>query len=488
MINTPKRNKNQCQLIAYPDSLGTSIRQLHYVMNRYFPGCFGGVHILPFFPSSGDRGFAPMTYEEVDEKFGNWADVEKLGEDYDVMIDFMINHISRQSEYFKDFQVNGNSSEYADLFIRLNKLETSGQSLEEDLRKVYTRKPRPPYLDVEHPDGSFQKVWCTFDYEQIDLNLGTEIGRTFVRDIIIGLCRRNIKYLRVDAFGYTIKKLGTNCFFVEPETSNLLKEIADIASSFNVDILPEIHEHHSIQLKLASMGYRVYDFALPMLCFNALYSGKNKNLVNWLKICPRRQFTTLDTHDGLPVVDVVDLMSDEEIEETKNYLYERGANLNIRYSTDPAYGNLDIYQINCTYYSALGNNDQSYLLARAIQFFTPGIPQIYYVGLLAGENDIKLVESTKNGRDINRHFYPISEIESEVKRPVVQKLLKLIRFRNNYEVFDGEFIVESCPENELHLTWRDAKLEARLKANLETHEFTITYLDLGSSEVRVLEL
>lgn len=125
--------------------------------------------------------------------------------------------------------------------------------------------------------------------------------------------------------------------------------------------------------------YYVYDYALPMLVLYSLYSGESKRLADWLRICPRKQFTTLDTHDGIGVIDVQDLLSTEEINYTTEKLYEVGANVKKIYNSE-AYNNLDIYQINCTYYSALGDNDRAYLLARAIQFFTPGIPQIYYVG------------------------------------------------------------------------------------------------------------
>lgn len=52
------------------------------------------------------------------------------------------------------------------------------------------------------------------------------------------------------------------------------------------------------------------------------------------------------------------------------------------------------HQYNCTYYSALGGNPRHYLLARAIQFFTPGIPMVYYVGLFAGLNDYDVSLST----------------------------------------------------------------------------------------------
>lgn len=114
------------------------------------------------------------------------------------------------------------------------------------------------------------------------------------------------------------------------------------------------------------------------------------------------------------MVDVKDLLTDEETKVTREALYAQGANVKTE-----DYNNLDIYKINCTYYSVLGNDGQAYLLARVLQCFAQGIPQIYYVGLLAGENDIELLESTKEGRNINRHYYDLEEIEREVQRPVV---------------------------------------------------------------------
>ena len=135
-----------------------------------------------------------------------------------------------------------------------------------------------------------------------------------------------------------------------------------------------------------------------------------------------------------------DLLPDEEIDRTKEDIFKYGANVKKIYNT-AAYNNLDIYQVNCTYYSALGENDTDYLIARAVQFFAPGTPQVYYVGMLAGKNDIKLLEETKEGRNINRHYYSEEEIAQEVRRPVVEKLLELMRFRNTHPAFNGDFSV-----------------------------------------------
>lgn len=230
-------------------------------------------------------------------------------------------------------------------------------------------------------------------------------------------------------------------------------------------------------MKIADHDYYVYDFALPMITLFSLYSGKSNRLAHWLKMSPMKQFTTLDTHDGIGVVDAKDLLTDEELNYTSEELYKVGANVKKIYSS-ASYNNLDIYQINSTYYSALGDNDRSYLLARAIQCFAPGIPQIYYVGLLAGKNDIELLENTKEGRNINRHYYSLSEIDEEVKRPVVKSLFDLLRFRNTTSAFDlaGEILVETPSEETIIITRKDSQENrAVLTANLQTKDFEVKH-------------
>uniref|UniRef100_A0A7V3YFM5 Sucrose phosphorylase n=1 Tax=Candidatus Caldatribacterium californiense TaxID=1454726 RepID=A0A7V3YFM5_9BACT len=475
---------NKIMLITYADSMGRNLKELKYLLEKHFRDAIGGLHILPFFPSSADRGFAPITYEKVDEAFGTWDDIEALREDFYLMFDFMINHISRQSIFFQDFLARKDKSPYATMFIRYRDIWPCGEPTVQELDMIYKRKPRPPYVTVEFADGTTEKIWCTFSDEQIDLNVTSEVTRAFIKKTLEYLAKKGASLIRLDAVAYTIKKRGTNCFFVEPEIWELLEFCREVLAPYGVEILPEVHEHYSFQLKLAERGYWVYDFALPMLVLHTLYSGSTTRLVDWLRICPRKQFTTLDTHDGIGVVDVKDLLTDEEIEKTKEYLYSRGANVKRIYSTT-AYNNLDIYQINCTYYSALGNNDDAYLLARAIQFFAPGIPQVYYVGLLAGENDIELVEKTKQGRDINRHYYTVEEVEENLRRPVVQKLLQLMRFRNTYPAFSGDFLVqETNGKHLLVLRWKKDEYETTLEANVQTFNFTVTYSDpsRGSKE------
>jgi len=465
--------ENKIMLITYADSMGKNINELHSILKKYYSKEIGGVHILPFFPSSADRGFAPICYDKVDDTFGTFEDIEKLGEGYYLMFDFMVNHISSQSEYFQDYLKNKEKSEYKDFFINYKDFWENGEPTQEQVDLIYKRKPRAPYIEAKFADGSCEKVWCTFCEQQIDLDVSKEKTRAFIKETLENMCRHGAAVIRLDAFAYAIKKADTSCFFIEPDIWDLLYDIENIVKQNGGEILPEIHEHYTIPMKIADKGFWIYDFALPVLVLHALYNHTGKYLKNWLEKCPMKQFTTLDTHDGIGIVDVKDLLPNEEIEKVKEQMYCQGANVKKIYSSE-AYNNLDIYQVNTTYYSALGNNDDAYLLARAIQFFAPGIPQVYYVGLLAGTNDIALMERTKNGRDINRHYYTMDDVKNEQERDVVKKLKELMQLRNTHPAFnlDGEIFIETNDENLVIVrSYGDDKIT--LQANLSNYSFKI---------------
>lgn len=467
---------NKVMLITYPDSLGKNIEELRDVLKNDLKGAVGGIHLLPFFPSTGDRGFAPTDYTKVDPKFGDWSDVEKLGQEYYLMFDFMINHISRHSKYYEDFQQKKDKSKYADLFLSWDKFWPKGRPTKADVDLIYKRKDKAPYQEITFADGSKEKLWNTFGPEQIDLDVRKKVTQEFIKQTLNQLIEHGADIIRLDAFAYAVKKLDTNDFFVEPEIWDLLAQVRDDIAAKGAMILPEIHEHYSMPFKIAKHGYFIYDFALPMVTLYSLYSGKSERLAHWLKMCPMKQFTTLDTHDGIGVVDARDILTPEEVKYTSQELYKVGANVKKKYSS-AEYHNLDIYQINTTFYSALGDDDKKYFMARLLQVFAPGIPQIYYVGMLAGKNDIKLLEETKEGRNINRHYYTREEVAEEVKRPVVVSLLKLFTFRNTEAAFDleGNIEVETPSENEIRIVRmnKDQTHKAELKANLKTLDYQV---------------
>ena len=173
-LNLPGRP----QLLTYPDSLGGSIRAIGNLLRGPLDGVFSGVHILPPFPSSGDRGFAPLTYREIDPAFGTWADIDQLARDHDVVLDLMINHISRQSAEFRDFERHGRRSRYADLFITLDKIWPSADPPKEDVSRIFLRKPQDPFSTVTVEDTrQKERIWTTFGSEQIDIDVNTTAAR-----------------------------------------------------------------------------------------------------------------------------------------------------------------------------------------------------------------------------------------------------------------------------------------------------------------------
>lgn len=476
--------KNKVQLITYPDSLGGDLKALNQVLTHYFEDIFeGGIHILPPFPSSGDRGFAPLTYLEIEPSFGTWEDIRAIGEKFDVLLDLMVNHISKQSAYFQDFLKKGRNSEFADLFITLEKIWANGNPVQKDVDKMFLRRTEPFSTFAIEETGIQEKVWTTFGKqvpsEQIDLDIHSELTKKLLTGFMVNFSKQNVKIVRLDAVGYIIKKPGTSCFFVEPEIYKFLDWITELAHSLGIELLPEVHSHYSIQNKLAEKGHWIYDFILPYYILETLINKSANRLNEYLKIRPHKQFTMLDCHDGMPVKpDLDELVSPDDARKIVDVCLERGSNLSLIFSDKhKSADGFDVHQIRCSYYSALNGNDDAYLAARAIQFFTPGIPQVYYVGMLAGENDAENVLKTGEGREINRHNYSLNEIDNAVQKPVVQRLMKLIRFRNRYPAFNGTFHVSETKADRILMSWEKDDSRCILHINLKTYQIFIAYLD-----------
>lgn len=474
--------KNEIMLITYADCMGRNLKDLKHVLAKYLEGAVGGIHILPFFPSSADRGFSPTTYREVDPAFGTWEDILDLGDKYYLMYDYMINHMSDESGIYKNFLQYKDQSPYRDFFIRYKDFWENGEPTAEEMDKIYVRKDHP-YILARFADGTEEKLWSTFSDQQIDINCQRSgAAKQFMRETLAFLAGHGAAIIRLDAFAYATKRPGTNCFFVEPDVWELIGECREAVKESGVEVLPEIHEHYFIQKKLEEKGYYTYDFQLPMLLLNALFFGRTMYLKNWLSICPRRQFTTLDTHDGIGVVDVRYLMPDEEVLETKRRVFELNPGITevyIKAKKAINFEKFDTYQINCTYYSALGASDRKYLIARAVQFFAPGIPQVYYVGLFAGENDFDLFRATGAHRDINRHYYTLEEIGAEFDRPVVQCLNRLMKLRNSHPAFGGTFSLPDCGEHSLAMRWEKGPEYAKLYVDFTAFTWEIRYTEDG---------
>jgi sucrose phosphorylase len=475
--------KSRVQLIAYVDRLGGTFAGLRELLAGPFAGLFGGVHVLPFFEriDGADAGFDPIDHTRVDARLGTWGDVAALARETELMADVIVNHISSRSPQFLDFAERGARSPFAGLFLTLDGVFPNGAT-ERDLLAIYRPRPGLPFTTLTLEGGTRRIFWTTFTSEQIDIDVTHPTGSEYLEDILSTFGAHGIKMIRLDAIGYAIKKAGESCFMLR-ETFEFIAALAARARRHGLEVLVEVHSHYEQQIEIARHVDWVYDFALPPLVLHALSRGTARALKRWIALRPRNALTVLDTHDGIGVIDIAaehggagrpGLVADEELERLVEDIHVRSRGESAR-ATGAAASNLDLYQVNCTFYDALGRDDRKYLLARAIQFFLPGVPQVYYVGLLAGTNDMALLERTGVGRDINRHRYTRAEIDEALTRPCVQRLFELIRLRNEHPAFSGTFEVGETADDTLELTWRLGGQVARLTANVATCEYRLEH-------------
>ncbi len=476
--------KNQVQLITYADRLGASdIKALHRLLAGPLAGLFGGVHILPFYyPIHGaDAGFDPIDHTQVDPCLGSWADIKELGEDMDLMADLIVNHVSCLSPQFLDYSEKGDASIYKDLFLTMGSIFPNGAT-EADLLTIYRPRPGLPFSYATLKNQEKRLLWTTFSGQQVDINLALPRGMDYLQSVLETLRANSVRMVRLDAVGHAIKKAGTSCFMV-PETFALIRELTQRAAALHMEVLVEIHSHFRKQIEIARQVDRVYDFALPPLVLHAIFNHTACYLKQWLEISPRNAITVLDTHDGIGVIDIgadkthpedrPGLVPAWELDDLVERIHAN-SNGQSRQATGAAASNLDLYQVNCTFYDALGRKDRDYLLARAVQFFAPGVPQVYYVGLLAGENDMGLLARSGIGRDINRHFFTADEVERATERPVVQSLFELIRFRNSHPAFNGSFSMPETADSSIALRWDNQGDWAMLEVDFAAASYSLS--------------
>lgn len=473
--------KNQVQLITYVDRLGKgNFATLKKVLRDQLNNLLGGVHLLPFYtPIDGsDAGFDPNDHTQVDGRLGQWADVTDLSKDHDLVADLIVNHVGVDSPQFQDVLEKGEASPFYDLFLRFGSVFPSGAT-EEQLTEIYRPRPGIPFTTYRLKDGSQKMFWTTFTATQLDIDVYSNAGQNYLVRILDQFQEAGIKLIRLDAVGYSIKKAGTRCFMT-PETFEFIDHLSEKCRSRGMEVLVEIHSYYRTQIEIARHVDRVYDFALPPLVLYTLFSADVEPLHRWLEIAPRNCINVLDTHDGIGVIDVgpdgdkPGLLDEMQIDHLVETIHARTGG-DSQHATGAAARNVDLYQVNSTYYDALGRDDLEYLIARALQFFAPGVPQVYYVGLLAGENDMELLGTTLVGRDINRHYYDEADIERQLQRPVVQGLFKLIRFRNSNDAFNGDFYLEKPNQHQLSLAWKHGKSTAKLFVDVKAKDFSIAW-------------
>ncbi len=499
--------KNKVQLIAYAerlsgDSSAGDLKALTRVLEGPLANVFGSVHLLPFYDSihGADAGFDPKDHLNIDPTLGAWSDVARLAQTHDVMADVIVNHMSAQSPQFMDVRARGDASPYSGLFLTQEKIFPNGATPAQ-LQAIYRPRPTPAFTPYTFADGRTHLMWTTFTDQQIDIDVTHPAGVQYLRDILTTLAQNGVRMIRLDAVGYAIKIPGSSCFML-PQTYEFIAQLSVDARAHGIEVLVEVHSYYATQIEIAAKVDCVYDFALPPLLLHAFHFGTAKPLKHWIDIRPCNAVTVLDTHDGIGIIDIgadksdrlgkPGLVPDHELDALVEAIH-RASNNQSRQATGAAASNLDLYQVNCTYFDALGGDATKYLLCRAVQFFLPGVPQVYYVGLLAGHNDMALLTRSGVGRDINRHYYTEYEIAQELQRPVVQRLIDLIKLRNSHAAFQGVFALLSFTEQTITMEWRLGADFSQLEVNFKSANGQLRYSDaqqmvtLDFVQERVLE-
>ena len=496
---TPKANIRP-MLNVYPDSLGGTLHDVAALLGRdEVRGAFSSLYVLPsLFHSDLDRGFSVIDFE-LEQSLATEDDLAALRAlGVDLKLDFVLNHLSVQSPQFQDLVQNGENSEYRDFFIDWNEFWAGhGEMTPEGyiqpdpalIRDMFFRKPGLPILMVGFPDGREVPYWNTFYQSvtmdengrrrylgQMDLNIRSGRVQAFYHDTLRRLAAYGAGIVRLDAFAYAAKAVGARNFFNEPETWELLQSLRETADAENLELLPEIHASYreARHEQIAQRGYMTYDFFLPGLVIDALESGDGRRLAAWATELQEKGIRTvnmLGCHDGIPLLDLVGILPEERIQALIDLVVSRGGFVKNLHGQKNVY-----YQVNATFYSALGEDDKKMLLARAIQLFMPGKPQVWYLDLFAGKNDHAAVARAGEGghKEINRTNLAAADIEAGLQKEVVQKQVELLRLRNSCRAFDWNAEVTAEAEGDtLTIRWEYEGHEAVLKANLKTFDFSV---------------
>jgi sucrose phosphorylase len=454
--------RDQVQLIAYADRLGGSLRGLRDVLDGPLQEAFGGVHVLPFYrPFDGaDAGFDPDDHLSVDPRLGTWDDLAALARSHDVTADLIVNHVSDRSAAFRAGEPG--------MFLTYDTIFPHGATADDLLRIV---RPRPglPFTRGVLGDRT-RLLWTTFTPHQIDLDVRHPAARAYLSSVLRRLAECGVSLVRLDAVGYTVKTAGTSCFLT-PETFAFVDDLTAEAHGLGLEVLAEVHAHHRHALATAVHVDRVYDFTLSPVVLHAVFTGDAAPLRRWLAVRPSNTVTVLDTHDGLGMIDAGPgqthdgLLSTAQIEALVARIGGNSGGASVA-SRVPG----GVYQVSSTLYDAVGRDDRAFLLARALQLFVPGMPQVYYVGLLAGRN----AAFTGDAREINRRRYTAAEVDEAVRQPVVGRLLQLIRLRRTHPAFAGEFSLPDAPDGHLVLAWRHGDATAELRVDLERSSWRVS--------------
>ncbi|MGR3766384.1 sugar phosphorylase [Rossellomorea sp. NS-SX7] len=483
-------DEKDIMVITYGDSIKEDgkapLKSLKEFLTEHTEGKINSVHVLPFYPYSSDDGFSVIDYLKVNPDLGEWEDIHDLAEEFDIMFDAVINHISSQSDWFKEYK-SGNPA-YEHFFV------------EADPNEDYSTITRPralPLLTKVETNRGEKYVWTTFSDDQIDLNYENEGLLLSILDILAEYVEHGARYLRLDAIGFMWKKLGTTSIHLE-ETHRLVQIMRDVLEIIapGTIIITETNVPHKDNISYFGNGHNeahlVYQFPLPPLTLQAFQTEDATHLSNW---AGNLESTTEDTtffnflasHDGVGVRPVEGILSQEEVQAMVEKVKERGGYVSYKDNGD---GTQSPYELNINYLDALsipGESDEKkasrFLAAQSILLSMMGVPGIYIHSLLGSRNDHEGVKETGRYRSINRKKLNRSELEEEVLKEGSLRNLIFTDYKHSISVRTEEKAFHPNATQEVFFT--DKRVLSMKRSNVQDNSEVTVLVNVSGDDVPV---
>lgn len=416
-------------------------------LHQNLQGCISGVHILPFFPYSSDDGFSVIDFSEVNPALGNWDHVTRLGEDFDLMFDLVINHVSRESLWFVDFL--SNSGPGRNFFI----------DVDPDTDVSMVTRPRSTDLLVPVPTRrGVRHLWATFSEDQIDLDFSNPDVLVMMIGVLVDYLKRGANIIRLDAIAFLWKELGTPCVHL-PQTHAIVKLLRTIMEYVAPGSLMITETNVPNRENLSYFGdgdeaHMVYQFTLPPLLLHTMLSGDASKLTEWARSLPELGpnctfFNFTASHDGIGVRPVEGIISTRDLEDMVDSMHRFGGFVSTRHGPD---GVETPYEINIAWFDAMQGTrhgpDQlqvsRFLCSQTVMLGMRGIPAVYIHSLVAAPNDLEAVEATGRLRTINRRRWHREDLDALLKTPTIpnrdvfDEMRRLMRVRRQEPCFNPE--------------------------------------------------
>lgn len=441
-------SEHDAVLITYGNSIVDGQHKpldlLHDFLLRKMKGVVNGVHILPFFPYTSDDGFAVTDYRAVNPELGGWADIRRIADEFHLMSDLVLNHVSSQGPWFNAYRQG--QAPYDRYFFEA--------SPEDDLNEVVRPRTTPLLQEIETPQGP-RHVWCTFSHDQVDLDFrNPEVLIEMLRIIRLHI-DNGVRILRLDAVAFLWKEIGTSCIHLRQTHAvvQLMRLLCDFATE-TVVLLTETNVPRTENLSYfgnRNEAHVVYNFPLPPLILHAMQSGSARFLHRWQTAMPPAQlgcaylnFTA--SHDGIGMRPADGVLPAQEKARMIETAQAAGGLVSMR--SLPG-GGQEPYELNCAFFEAVrrtfkGEDEHHidrFLCSQTIVMSLEGIPAFYIHSMLATPNDHEAVARRGMNRAINRHRWDYPTLLEKLDDPestnseVLRRMSERLKLRARQTAF-----------------------------------------------------